>query len=348
MPRDIRAIVFPAPGICELRTLPAADPRPDQVVVETELTTVSPGTELRIFAGALESKGRFPVIPGYSALGRVSEVGAQVTGWRVGDLVAAGGGTVVPGYTSLWGQQVSWLACDPSALVRLPEDGAAFDYALIELAAIAHRGVTAAMPAAGETAVVIGQGIIGALATRWLLRAGVRVVVTDLVPERLVRARAWGVDGAVDGREADAEAHIRSYIGHGADIVVEASASIPGALLARRLLRPAMLRGWQTGFRPDLLRTAASIWPRLLYLATYTKTFEITPSAAENVEGAIVLNTLDRSHEDRRAAVAALREGLVRTTEFLSAPIPVAQAPETYLRLRDHPAEATAAVFSWR
>lgn len=348
MPRDVRAIVFPAPGSCELRTLQAADPRPDQVVVETELTTVSPGTELRVLAGALESKDRFPVIPGYSALGRVSEVGADVRGWRVGDLVAAGGGTTVPGYTSLWGQQASWLACDPGSLVRLPEGAEIFDYALIELAAIAHRGITAAMPAAGEVAVVIGQGIIGALATRWLLRAGVRVVVTDLVPERLARANAWGVSGSVDGREPDAEARIRSLIGHGADIVVEASASIPGALLARKLLRPAMLRGWQTGFRPDLLRNAASIWPRLLYLATYTKTFDIIPSAAENVEGAIVLTTLDRSHEDRRAAVAALREGLVRTTEFLPAPISVAQAAETYLRLRDRPAEATAAVFSWR
>ncbi len=347
MSRTLRAIVFTAPGQVELRTLEAADPRPDQVVVSTILTTVSPGTELRVLAGALESKDRFPVIPGYSAIGRISEVGSYVSGWRVGDVVAATGGMQVEGYTSLWGAQASWLACDPSSLVRLPAEADPFTYAFIELAAITHRGVTAAMPAAGETAVVIGQGLIGALATRWLLRHGVRVVVTDLVEERLVRARSWGVLEAVNGRDADAEARIRSCIGHGADMVIEASGSIPGALMARRLLRPAMMRTWQSGFRPDVLRGAAAVWPRLLYLATYTQTFEIIPSAAENVEGAIVLNTMDRSHEDRRAAMAALREGLVDTREFLPASLPVSEAPTAYARLRDAPATATAAVFSW-
>ena len=88
----------------------------------------------------------------------------------------------------------------------------------------------AAIPAAGDTAVVIGQGLIGSLGTRWLLRHGVRVVVTDLVLERLERAHRWGVVDAVNGREADAEARIRTSIGHGADIVVEASGSTHGAL----------------------------------------------------------------------------------------------------------------------
>ena len=64
MSRDVRAIVFTAPGQIELRTLAAADPWPDQVVVTTILTTVSPGKELCVLAEALESKDRFPVIPG--------------------------------------------------------------------------------------------------------------------------------------------------------------------------------------------------------------------------------------------------------------------------------------------
>lgn len=347
MPRPIRAIVFPAPGEIELRDLVAADPTPEQVVVETILTTVSPGTELRILAGALESKDRFPVIPGYCGIGRITEVGSKVSGWRVGDLVARGGGPAPEGYGQFWAGQVSSMVADPSGLVRLPDGAQPYDYALLELAAITNRGISATMPAAGETAVVIGQGSIGALAARWLLKAGVRVVVTDLVPERLAQARAAGVQATVDGREGDAEARIKSLIGHGADIVVEATGSIPGALLARRLLRPQLVRPWQTAYRPEMRSAATSIWPRLLYLATYTKKMEITPSAAEGIEGAIVISTIDRSHEDRRTAAAALAEGWVRTADLAPAAVPVAQAAESYRRLRDRPGEATIAIFSW-
>lgn len=101
-------MVFTAPDQMELQTISAADPRPDQVVLTTILTTVSPSTEF------------------------------------------------------------------------------------IELAAITHHGISTTMLASGDTAVVIGQGLIGAQATRWPQRHGVRVVVANLVTERLILARAWG------------------------------------------------------------------------------------------------------------------------------------------------------------
>jgi len=41
-----------------------------------------------------------------------------------------------------------------------------------EIVTIRWRGISADFPAAGETAVVIGQGLIGAFAAKWLLHHG--------------------------------------------------------------------------------------------------------------------------------------------------------------------------------
>lgn len=54
----------------------------------------------------------------------------------------------------------------------LPAGAEPLDYILTELAAIPLRGVEAAMPKHGETAIVIGQGLIGSLSAKWLLLAG--------------------------------------------------------------------------------------------------------------------------------------------------------------------------------
>ncbi|HYE05668.1 MAG TPA: zinc-binding dehydrogenase [Planctomycetota bacterium] len=347
MSRAVRAIVFTAPGEIALRDFALPEPEAGHLVVETIYSTVSPGTELRGLAGTKESQDRFPIVPGYAVVGRVIEVGAAVRGWSVGELVAASGGEErFPGHARLWGGHASLHRYLPEDVVKLPADADPWAYVFTELIAITHRGIAATGAAAGESAAVVGQGMVGALAARWLMHAGVRVSVTDLVPARLERARGWGAYATIEGRLDDARERLRATLGVGADIVVEASASIAGAQLARTLVRPGLMRLAHATFRPDLARSAA-IWPRLLYLATYTATMAITPSGAEDTEGALVLTTCDRSREDRDAAVAAIARGWFATADFLAAPTPASDAPAAYRRLRDRPAEVTALSFTW-
>lgn len=74
----------------------------------------------------------------------------------------------------------------------------------------------------GEWLAVHGTGGIG-LAALLLGRAlGARVLVTDIVPEKLEHARAMGADHAFDAREADVAAAIREVTGGGAHVSIEA------------------------------------------------------------------------------------------------------------------------------
>jgi threonine dehydrogenase-like Zn-dependent dehydrogenase len=230
--------------------------------------------------------------------------------------------------------------------VKLPRGVDPLDYVLVELGAIAWRAVSMCVPAPGETAVVCGQGIIGALATLWLIKAGVRVIALDLDATRLEQARRMGAL-VVDGKSPDAAAQVLAYAGGLVDIAVEASASHAGARLVASLLRWPHAFNSSISYRPDEGPRLANYWPRLCFLASYTKTMELLPTGLANVEGAMVFYPRDRRVSDRQAVIDQIRSGVLKTADFVGTPVPYTEASEVYRSLRDEPAKALTQVISW-
>lgn len=351
MERTIRAIVFVEPNRVELRTFTLPPCGANEVVCETLYTFVSPGTELRVLGGAKESKGKFPLIPGYAWVGRVVEVGSDLEGWHEGELVTGRNPIPVPGVGFLWGGQASHHRCEVSgydSVLKLPDGARAWDYVATEVAAISWRGTSIAYPAPGETAVVIGQGLIGTFAARWLMHHGARVIVVDLVESRLARARRWGVAGAVNAGSGDARDRILAMAPGGVDIVVEASSSKPGVELANAVIRQPEPRVMHTAYPVAALHANAHFWPRLVYLATYTHTHEVGPGGLTGGEGAVVLKPGDRTVGDRLAVIERIRHGDLPMDDIVAAPTPVADAPEAYARLRDRPDTYSTIVYDWQ
>jgi threonine dehydrogenase-like Zn-dependent dehydrogenase len=92
--------------------------------------------------------------------------------------------------------------------------------------------------AAGETVVVIGQGLVGASAALMADQMGARVLALDVAPERIAFARGLGL-GAIERPGADGAAErIASYLApNGPDLILEASGAWPGLQLALDLAR---------------------------------------------------------------------------------------------------------------
>lgn len=121
---------------------------------------------------------------GYSAAGRVSEVGEEVTGIAPGDRVAiAGAGLANHAELDI----VPQLLC-----ARIPEAVSDEDAAFATIGAIAMHGFRRAEVEVGSTVVVIGLGLIGQLATRIALAAGCTVLGVDLEPRLLELAKSAG------------------------------------------------------------------------------------------------------------------------------------------------------------
>jgi predicted dehydrogenase/threonine dehydrogenase-like Zn-dependent dehydrogenase len=123
---------------------------------------------------------------GYSLCGVVTEVGSGVTGFRAGDLVAAAGNEYA------LHAEVNWVPVNLCAAV--PRGVAPEHAAFATVGAIAMHGVRRAEPQLGDTACVVGLGLVGQLVVRLLIASGVRVVGLDVLDDRCRGAEAAGAD----------------------------------------------------------------------------------------------------------------------------------------------------------
>lgn len=110
---------------------------------------------------------------GYSTAGEVIGVGAEVTGFTVGDLVACGG------LTAAHAEVVSVPA---NLCVRLKHGVDLRQAAYNTLGAIAMQGVRQADLRIGESCAIVGMGLLGQLTGLILQAGGIRVVAIDIDP----------------------------------------------------------------------------------------------------------------------------------------------------------------------
>ena len=202
---------------------------------------------------------REPMILGHEAAGEVVEVGAEVTSLEPGDRVCMEPGipirrsrAVREGMYNL-DPDVSFWATPPVHGVmrptvvhpvdfcyRLPNHVSTAEGAMVEPLAVGMHAATRAGIKPGDVAVVIGAGTSGLVTAISAISGGCsRVIVSDIVPERLEAARRLGPITAVDVRSEDlASAVTQLTDGWGADVVFEASGAAAAAHGLFELVRP--------------------------------------------------------------------------------------------------------------
>jgi len=151
---------------------------------------------------------------GYSTAGEIIEIGNDVTGFEIGDQVACAGG----GYANHADQTVIPV----NLTVKIPSGVSPDTASFATLGAIALQGIRIAAPTVGETAVVIGLGIIGQLACQILKSNGCRVAGVDISGEASALALKAGSAGIAFVTDSDSvEAGVSDFTrGRGADLVI--------------------------------------------------------------------------------------------------------------------------------
>ena len=235
-------------GALTLLDVPAPACRPGGVVVRAAYSVISAGTEMmKISESRLSLLGKARARPdqlkkvikavhqqgllatyqkvinrldsytplGYSLAGVVVEVGNGVEEFRVGQKIACGG--------SQYALHAEYNWVPENLCVRVPPDVALEQAAFTTVAAIALQGMRQAEIRLGETACVIGLGLLGQILVRLLRGAGVFVVGVDIVAERCRLAEASGakacaVPGMPDFERLSFEVAALTG-GHGVDCV---------------------------------------------------------------------------------------------------------------------------------
>ena len=244
--RDVRVDTVPDPSI----------QHPTDAIVRITSTGIC-GSDLHLYEVLGPFMGEGDIL-GHEPMGIVEEVGADVTHIAKGDRVVIpfniscgscfmcdhglqsqcettqnrdqGMGASLFGYTKLYGQvpggQAEFLRVPQAQYgpIKVPEGPSddRFLY-LSDVLPTAWQAVEYANIPDGGTVAVFGLGPIGDMCTRIAKHRGARVIGIDLVPERIIRARANGIDVLDTSDHDDIGDALRALTdGRGPDSVIDA------------------------------------------------------------------------------------------------------------------------------
>src|SRR3989475_11101173 len=244
--------------------VPAPELRPGGLLVRTQYSAISAGTEratLELSSKSLlaKAKARPDLVKqvieyarqngvkaayekvhakldtlttlGYSCAGEVISVADGVHEFRAGDRVACGGGT--------YANHAEINFVPRNLAVRIPSQVSSAAASLTTIGAIAMQGVRQAEVGIGETVAVIGAGLVGVLTSQILRAAGCRVVAIDLSPQRVKRAAEFGAHLTVAANDPTLASCIKEFSRYGVDaaILTAATDSVEPVEMAAKILR---------------------------------------------------------------------------------------------------------------
>lgn len=215
---NYKRIVFTKPNTAELLSDEIDLPKADQVQVVTEISTVSSGTERANISGDLnistlerKTEAVFPRYAGYSSAGKVLRVGENVKNLKPGDRVAM-----------FWSSHSQFQNISESRCLKLPDCVSAEEAALFHIATFPLAAIRKCRLEMGESAMVMGQGILGMIAVKLLRIAGAMpIIAVDPIPEKRKQAREFGADVALDPFAPDFAAQVKAITGGGVKVAIE-------------------------------------------------------------------------------------------------------------------------------
>jgi len=216
--RHMRAIakLQPGPGL-QLTEVPVPVPGINDVLIKIKKTSIC-GTDVHIYNWDAWAQQTIkpPMVIGHEFVGLIEEVGANVQGFKRGDLVD-GEGHIVCGVcrNCLAGRR---HLCKDTKGVGVNRDGAFAEYLCIPASNAVHVDPTISLDVlscfdplgnathtalqfdlVGEDVLITGAGPIGCMAAAIARQAGARkVVVTDVNADRLALAKKMGATRVVD------------------------------------------------------------------------------------------------------------------------------------------------------
>lgn len=184
--RAARVVWLEQPGELVLREETLGAPGPGEVLCETIVTAISPGTELAAWRGLppLRPGTSYPRLQGYCNVARVIECGTDVDGVKPGDRVL-----------SFASHRSHHVLAEADVLYRLPADAAADGVASAYLFHLGYNAVLRGGVRAGSKVLVIGLGALGLTSVAMAAIAGAEVYAVSSQPAPGELARGYGARG---------------------------------------------------------------------------------------------------------------------------------------------------------
>lgn len=252
IPKTMRALVAHGQGDYRLEEIPVPAVGPDDILLRVEACGICAGDvkathpTARFWGGdGMPGFCEPPFVPGHEFIGEIAAMGENASGrFKVGDRIVSE--QIVPCGECRYCRRGQYWLCVPhnvygfkeflgggmAEYVRLPKGS--INYAvpkslpmekavLIEPYACSLHGVRQANATVDDVVVLAGAGTLGlGMVGALKMRNPKKLIVLDMVDERLEKARAFGADVTINpGRENALEKVLALTDGYGCDVYLE-------------------------------------------------------------------------------------------------------------------------------
>ncbi|MFP4250329.1 MAG: zinc-dependent alcohol dehydrogenase [Armatimonadota bacterium] len=324
-------IAFEAIGEAVLKPFDIPRPGPGEVLLEMAYSVISAGTEGANLLNLPNTSGGFPYHPGYCGIARVASTGDGVDTVAVGDRVLAD----FCGHRSHALQKADDLTVVDDEIHSL-------DAAFVVIAAMGLQGVRKLKLELGESAMVIGLGLLGIFATQLArIDGAIPVIVSDFDPARRDLALDLGADHAFSPDDEHLAERITNLTGgEGPNAIVE----VTGAAEA---LQDALTYVARQGRISLLGCTRVSDAPIDFYQYVHK------PGVSLIGAHTFVRPEVDSypgywtARDDHRALLALIAAGRLKVRPIISEIVSPESAPAVYTRLAEEKHPPLGVVFDW-
>ncbi|MFW5869001.1 MAG: zinc-dependent alcohol dehydrogenase [Armatimonadota bacterium] len=326
------SIVFESIGTAVVKPFDVPRPGIDEVLIENDYTVISAGTERANLLNLPNTSGGFPYRPGYCGVGRVVAVGEGVEHVATGDRVLS----------DFAGHRSHALQAASGLTVVEDESIDSIEAAFVVIAAMGLQGVRKVKLELGESAMVIGLGLLGIFATQLArIDGAIPVIVSDFDPKRRDLALKLGADHAFSPDEDDLPERIRELTsGAGPNAIVEVTGNAAAlqdaltyvarqgriSLLGCTRISDAKIDFYQYVHKPGVSLIGAHTFVR---------------PEVDSYPGHWT------TRDDYRALLALIAAGRLQVKPIVSEVVSPKSAPEVYARLAEEKHPPLGIVFDW-
>jgi putative PIG3 family NAD(P)H quinone oxidoreductase len=282
---------FGGPEVLEIQDIPTPQPGPDEILVRVRSSALNRADLLQRAGGYAPPPGAPQNISGLEFAGEVAELGTDARRWSKGDRVMGitGGGA-----------HAEFVTAHQDAVAAVPSNLDSSDAGAIpEVFITAYDALQQAGFKAGENVLIhaVGSGV-GLAATQIVRALGGRAFGTSRTPDKIERAKAFGLESgcALDELSAFAE---KVTGGSGFNVVLDLnggpyfSASLEAMAMKGRIILIGGVAGGKTNVDLyQILRKRLHVIGTVLRARSLAEKIEITNAFASDVVPLLAKGTI--------------------------------------------------------
>lgn len=318
----IRVIKPEGFGNIQLEDVPIPEIDSRQVLVRTHTTLISRGSEL--FRRYIKEEAVSPSIMGYSLTGTVEKTGRDVTEYHLGQRVMV----AAPHAQFAIGDVDSTRG----HLVPLPDDVSFEEGTFLLLSTEATAWAASSGVQAGDTIVVLGQGVVGSLMMQIFRGYDPAMIITvDTLALRCRISGELGADVVINASDEDPVDAVRRLTdGKGADLVVDCVGG------------PAGVKSFEQA--QEMVRKKGTIQLIAAYQQVPLPLDSSKIMGRRLVAGILTDEPLS---ETALRAVEKIRTGEIKAVQMITHRFPFTQAKEAFDFLWNSPGRALGVLLNW-